>query len=237
MGVGKMKGRRRLAGWALLFALFLTAAPGTVAATQEGGDGASDREPVIMTILDDEAVMLVTKVDGRDVVRVFGRTQVEHGTRSAWADELVYEEAAGRATLTGDVELVDEGEDGLDLTAQKVELDLNVDAATATGGVRFRRGDATGAADELYYGTYEDLRFVIEAELAARSEVVRRAVEETLRSFRDDDKVLVLKGRVDVKDGEREFQSEFVVINTRDDATVSLGRSAARLPGPEEGNE
>jgi len=37
---------------------------------------------------------------------------------------------------------------------------------------------------------------------------------------------------VDVRDGEREFQSEFVIINTRDDATVSLGRSAARLPGP-----
>jgi len=57
-------------------------------------------------------------------------------------------------------------------------------------------------------------------------------VQETLQSFRDDDPIIVLKGRVDVRDGEREFQSEFVIINTRDDATVSLGRSAARLPGP-----
>lgn len=232
MGSGRGTGRRRQAVRALLAAWLAVAALGGAAAAQADEQGAAQREPVTMSILDDDAVLLVAKVDGRDVVRVFGRTKVEHKSRAVWADELEYDEGASRATLTGGVELIDEGEEGLNLSARYLELDLNTDAATATGDVRFRRGEAQGAADELYYGTFEELRGVIDAELAGRSEAVRRAVEETLQSFRADDKVIVLKGRVDVKDGDREFQSEFVVINTRDDATVSLGRSAARLPGP-----
>ncbi|REJ32192.1 MAG: hypothetical protein DIU83_09245 [Bacillota bacterium] len=177
--------------------------------------------------------MFIAKVDGRDLVRVIGRTRLEHGSRTVWTDELEYDEEAGTARMQGDVELVDEGEDALSLTSQVLRLDLNSEAATATGNVRFTRGEASGTADELYYGRYADLRSVIEAELAARPDAVRRAVGETLGAFLDDDDVLVLRGRVDMKDGEREFQSEFVVINTRDDALVSLGRSSARLPGPE----
>lgn len=237
MAVGNMKRRWGMAGFALAVSLCVAAAFGQAAFAQEdeGSAEGSARasEPITMTIMDDDAVMLITKVDGRDVVRVFGRTRVDHGSRSVWTDELEYDEEASRAVMTGDVELVDEGEDGLNLTAQFLQLDLNTEAATATGDVRFRRGEAAGVADELYYGEYENLQDVVDAELAARSEAVRRAVLETLRSFRADDKVLVLKGRVNMKDGEREFQSEFVIVNTRDDAMVSLGRSAATLPGPE----
>ncbi len=185
-----------------------------------------------MTIMDDDAVMLITKVDGRDVVRVFGRTRVDHGSRSVWADELEYDEEASRAVMTGAVELVDEGDDGLNLTAQFLQLDLNTEAATATGDVSFRRGEAEGVADELYYGEFEELQAVSKRRWRP---VLRPCAGhvETLSSFLADDKVLVLQGRVDMKDGEREFQSEFVIVNTRDDAMVSLGRSAARLPGPE----
>ena|GEM_PF-2542788 len=231
VGSGNVR-RKRQALVTLLAGLLLAAGAAQGAWAQADEAGEVEREPVTMTIVDEDAVLLVTRVDGRDVVRVIGRTQVEHKSRAVWADQLEYDEAAGRATLTGSVELVDEGEDALNLTAQYLELDLNTDAAKAAGDVRFRRGEASGSADELYYGSYQELRALIEAELAGRSESVRRAVQETLQSFRDDDTIIVLKGRVDVRDGEREFQSEFVIINTRDDATVSLGRSAARLPGP-----
>lgn len=233
MGGGTMKRLWSVMGFALAVALSIVAAVGPLASAQEDAGGAQTSEPVTMTIMDDDAVMLITKVDGRDVVRVFGRTRVDHGSRSVWADELEYDEEASRAVMTGAVELVDEGDDGLNLTAQFLQLDLNTEAATATGDVSFRRGEAEGVADELYYGEFEELQAVVDAALAARSEAVRRAVLETLSSFLADDKVLVLQGRVDMKDGEREFQSEFVIVNTRDDAMVSLGRSAARLPGPE----
>lgn len=241
--MGRSQTSRKRAWWragrtaAWLLALALAFSPAALA-QEDGGaeaDGAEGggRRPVVMTILDDDAVMFIAKVDGRDLVRVIGRTRLEHGSRTVWTDELEYDEEAGTARMQGDVELVDEGEDGLSLTSQALRLDLNSEAATATGNVRFTRGEASGTADELYYGRYADLRSVIEAELAARPDAVRRAVGETLGAFLDDDDVLVLRGRVDMKDGEREFQSEFVVINTRDDALVSLGRSSARLPGPE----
>lgn len=230
---GRMRGRATI--FAALLTLIFSAAV-LAQSVEEGADvdnDGGDRDPVTMTIMDDDAVMLIAKVDGRDVVRVVGRTLVEHGSRTIWTSELEYDEEAGHAEMAGDVELVDEGEDALNLTAQTLRLDLNTEAATATGDVHFERAEAQGSADELHYGEYEEVRSVIEAQLAARTEAVRRMVNETLAGFLADDKVLVLIGRVDMKDGEREFQSEFVIINTRDDAMVSLGRSSARLPGPD----
>lgn len=190
-------------------------------------------EPITMLIMDDDAVLLITKVEGRDVVRVIGRTQIDHRTRSVWTNELEYDEEAGRAVMTGDVELTDDGDDGLHLTSDHLELNLNTEAALAIGDVRFTRQNAGGTAHELHYGEYSDVYAVIEAELSIRPEAVRHMVQDSLTGFAPDDKVLVLRGQVDMKDGEREFQSEFVIMNTRDDAMVSLGRSAATLPGPD----
>lgn len=237
------RGTRSMHGRVSVVALLLTLLVGAAAFAQptdeaaDAGDTGGGREPVTMTIMDDDAVMLIAKVDGRDVVRVVGRTRVEHGSRTIWTSELEYDEEAGHAEMEGDVQLVDDSDDGLNLTARALRLDLNTEAATASGEVRFERGDAQGAADELHYGEYEEVQAVIEAQLAARTDAVRRMVNDTLAGFLADDKVLVLIGRVDMKDGEREFQSEFVIVNTRDDAMVSLGRSSARLPGPDGGDD
>lgn len=214
---------------------FIGGAPASAQAPGEPVEEAgAEKDPVTMSIMDDDAVLLITKVEGRDVVRVVGRTRVDHRRRSIWTNELVYDEEAGHAAMTGDVELVDHGDDGLNLTSDYLELNLNTEAAVAKGDVRFTRQDAAGTADELYYGELAHVHAVIEAEMTARPESVRRMVNETLGSFLADDEVLVLRGRVEMKDGDREFQSEFVIINTRDDAMVSLGRSAAKLPAPEE---
>lgn len=228
------KGRGWVRARSVVLAALLVLAIGVVASAQTDGTA---KEPVTMVIMDDDAVLLIAKVEGRDVVRVFGRTQIDHRTRSVWTDELEYDEEAGYAVMTGSVELVDAGDDGLQLTADFLELNLNTEASVARGDVRFARQDASGTADELHYGEYAEVKAVIETELSARSDAVRRMINDTLAGFLADDKVLVLMGRVDMKDGDREFQSEFVIINTRDDAMVSLGRSAATLPGPDGGDD
>lgn len=223
---------RRAVAAVMVLALAAGAAVSAQEAGGPGGNGEGDKKPIVMTIMDDNAVMLIAKVDGRDVVRVTGRTRLDHGSRSIWTDELEYDEDAGTAVMSGNVELLDHDEDALNLTSRHLRLDLNTEAAIATGGVRFARGAARGAADELHYAEYAALRPLIEAELALRPEAVRRTIRDTLSAFSDDDTLLVLRGGVDMKDGEREFQSEFVILNTEDDALVSLGRSAARLPRP-----
>lgn len=223
----------------LLFAvLALTVIVGPVAAQQDGEttpDGAeqsADKTPITMDILADDAVLVISKSDGRDIVRVIGRTRIDHKSRSVWTDELEYDEDAGYAVMNGDVELVDTGDDALNLNAAYLELDLNTEAAYARDDVRFQRDDAAGTSDVLHYGEYAELAAIIDAELSRRTPAAANAVRSVLSTFLADDKVLILQGTVDMIEGEREFRSEFVVINTRDDAMVSLGRSAATLPAP-----
>ncbi|MFO7311221.1 MAG: hypothetical protein C0P61_004080 [Bacillota bacterium] len=226
---------RRLAG--ALALVFCMTAIGHGQAGGETGAGTAGTEPraggdqIIMDILDEDALLLVQRVDGRDVVRVLGRSQVRHRQRTAWANELEYDEGAGRAVMRGDVELVDEGDEPLNVVAGYLELDLDTEAALARGNVRFVRGDGRGRADELHYGEYAQLQPVIAAELAARR-TNAAAVQAFLADFLPEDRVLVLIGNVDMQEGDREFAAEFVVINTRNEALLSVGRSAARLPGP-----
>ncbi|OUM99421.1 MAG: hypothetical protein BAA04_08890 [Firmicutes bacterium ZCTH02-B6] len=201
---------------------------GPGAADQASGDAGSQ---IVMDILDEDALLLVQRLDGRDVVRVLGRSQVQHRQRTAWSNELEYDEGASRAVLRGDVELVDQGDDPLNLNADYVELDLDTDAAVARGSVRFVRQEARGRAEQLHYGDYAQLIPVIETELAARR-TNAAAVQAVLGEFLPDDRLLVLIGNVDMQDGDRAFTAEFVVINTRNEALLSVGRSAARLPGP-----
>src|SRR5690606_41083554 len=92
---------RRLAG--ALALVFCMTAIGHGQAGGETGAGNAGTEPraggdqIIMDILDEDALLLVQRVDGRDVVRVLGRSQVRHRQRTAWANELEYDEGAGRA--------------------------------------------------------------------------------------------------------------------------------------------
>lgn len=207
------------------------AAVGQAAAGQAA---AGDKEPITLDILDDDALLLIRKTDGRDIVHVLGRAVIRHKERTVETDELVYDEESSYAIMDGDVRLTDTGEDGLNLTADHLELDLNSEAALARGDVRFVRKESRGAADVLRHGEYESLQAEIDAALAGRPAATVERVRAVLQTFLPDDKVLLLEGNVDLVDGDREFRSELVVINTRDDALVSVGRSAAVLPGPED---
>ncbi len=218
--------------WGLCLALtFLLAAlaPGHAQGAGEGGAGGDDE--IVLNILDEDALLVVQRVDGRDVVRVLGRSQVSHRRRVAWSDELQYDEGQRRVVLRGAVELMDQGDDPLDLAADLLELDLDTEAALARGNVRFTQEDARGSAEELHYGEYAQLLPVIEAQLAARRSS-SAALQSLLVDFLPGDRILVLIGNVQVEDADRAFSAEFVVLNTRTDALLSVGRSAARLPGP-----
>lgn len=195
---------------------------------------AADKTPITLDILDDDALLLIRKGDDGDVVHVLGRAVIRHKERTVETDELVYDEDRSYAVMDGDVQLTDTGEDGLNLTADHLELDLNTEAAYARGNVRFERKDSRGIADALRHAEYASMADEIAAALAGRPASTVARVQSVLDTFLPDDKVLLLQGNVDLVDGEREFRSELVVINTRDDALVSVGRSAATLPGPED---
>lgn len=194
----------------------------------------ASKRPITLDILDDDALLLISRGDGRDIVHVSGRARILHKDRTVWTDELLYDEQQSYAVMDGAVELVDEGDDGLNLTADHLELDLNTEAASARGDVQFERKETRGRADTLRYGEFSALRADIEAGLADRPQSVADRVLAAMSGFLADDEVLLLQGAVDLIDGDRQFRSDFVVINTRDDALVSIGRSVATLPGPED---
>ncbi|HEY8417943.1 MAG TPA: hypothetical protein VIK93_07905 [Limnochordales bacterium] len=224
---------RIVGGPALALALLLVAAGGQALAQAETSDAGGDPEDqIIMEILDEDALLLVSRAEGRDVVRVLGRNVVRHRQRVVWSNQLEYDEEQRRAVATGDVELVDEGDEPLELFADYVELDLDNETAFARGHVRFTRDQLRGSAEEMHYGDYALLQAFIEEELRARR--AGAAVETVLAEFLPDDAVLVLMGAVHLNDGDREISTDFVVHNTRSEALFSVGRSAARLPGPEE---
>lgn len=229
--------RWRKAWGPVLVAVLLWAAAAGLAqaqgASEKAGETGGSREPVFLDILDEDALLLVTRSEGRDVVRVLGRSQVRHKRRTVWFDQLEYHEDANWAVLTGAVQLVDEGEDPLHLTADYMELDLDSETAFARGNVQFVQEAAEGSSDVLHYGEYSRLQPFIQEELAAR-QAAPAALEAALAQFRPDDAVLILIGNVQMYDGDREFAAEFVVYNIRTESLVSVGRSAARLPGPQD---
>lgn len=216
-----------------LLTAFALVGAATIASAQAEGQPPG-KQPITLDILDDDALLLISRTDGRDIVHVSGRARIRHKDRTVWTDELEYDEQQSYAVMHGAVELIDDGEDGLNLTAEHLELDLNTEAALARGDVQFVRADTRGNADSLRYGEYSRLRADIEAALAGRPATVAERVLGAIGSFLADDKVLLLEGDIDLIDGERQFRSELVVINTRDDALVSIGRSVATLPGPDE---
>lgn len=230
---------QRVWSWAMAALLLMGAAAGAQAQAQEeaeaGDSQAADQaaDQIVLDILDEDALLIMSRVDGRDVVRVLGRNVVRHRERVVWSDELEYDQADGRAVMTGDVELVDEGDDPLQLSAAYLELDLDNETAMARGQVRFTQDEVRGTAEVFHYGEYSRLRSVIEAEFSARR-AGAAAIEAALADFLPDDRVLVLIDGVELQDGDREFITDFVVVNTRSDALLSVGRSAARLPGPDE---
>lgn len=220
---------------AMVMTLVALVGPGArVAARDAGGEQAEGKAPITLDILDDDALLLISKTDGRDIVHVLGRATIRHKERTVETDELLYDEERSHAVMDGDVRLVDEGEDGLNLTADHLELELDSEDAIARGNVRFERKDSQGVADVLRHGEFASLRAEIERVLAGRSSATVERVLRALDTFLPDDNVLLLQGNVDLVDGERQFQSEFVIINTRDDSLVSVGRSAATLPGPDD---
>lgn len=225
--------KRWRSGAVLLLAALLAGAPTVIGLAQEGAV-AGDKTPITLDILEDDALLLIRKTDDGDVVHVQGRALIRHKERTVETDELVYDEQRSYAVMDGDVQLTDTGEDGLNLTADHLELDLNTEAAFARGNVRFARKDSRGTADVLRHAEYATMADEIDAALAERPASTVARVRTVLDTFLPDDKVLLLEGNVDLVDGEREFRSELVVINTRDDALVSIGRSAATLPGPED---
>ncbi|MBO8142159.1 MAG: hypothetical protein H0Z37_08285 [Firmicutes bacterium] len=219
--------------WALVVALAVALLASTAGYGQAGGEHEDDNR-VLMDILDDDAVLIVREEDGRELVRVIGRNRIVHRQRVAWSDELDYDSGRGTAVMTGNVEVIDEGEDNLTLHADHVELNLDDETATATGNVRFVQGDTHGRSDRLHYGEYARVKAAIDAELSRRNEAALQSVREALAEFASGDRVLLLVGRVELEDGERSFNTELAVINTRSDAVLSLGRSSARLPGPQD---
>lgn len=221
----------------IIFVVFVVAAVvfgnmgGVIA--QEGDGKTGEKDLITLDIMDDDALLLISKIDGRDIVHVLGRSRIHHKERTVETDELRYDEENSFAVMDGDVQLVDTGEEGLNLLTEHLELDLDSEAAFARDGVQFERKDSKGTADTLRHAEYAALKEYIEGALAGRPTGTVERVRTVLATFLPDDKVLLLQGNVDLVDGEREFRSELVIINTRDDALVSVGRSAATLPGPE----
>lgn len=217
-------------------AILLSAAVfgGTVDVLAQQPEGQGESQPITLDILDDDALLLILRDGDKDIVQVQGRSRIQHKERTVWANELQYDEEQSYAVMEGDVQLVDEGEDGLTLYADHLQLDLNTEAAFARGDVRFERTNTRGQADTLRYGQYSLLKEDIQAELMTRPATVAERVLQVMSSFADEDKVILLRGSVDLVDGDRQFRSEFVIVNTRDDALVSVGPSAATLPGPDE---
>lgn len=228
-------GRGRFVKATLVAVLFaaLTLGGGTAVAA-DSSEQTKEKQPITLDILDEDALLLIERADGRDVVQVVGRSRIRHKDRTVLADELQYDEERSYAIMDGSVQLDETGEDGLHLTADHMELDLNTEGAFAEGNVHFERSDARGRADTLHYGRYSAMQQNIEQALSGRPERVAARVLTALASFLPDDDVLVLQGNIDLVDGDREFRSDFVVMNTRDDALVSIGRSTATLPGPDE---
>ncbi|REJ33181.1 MAG: hypothetical protein DIU83_06920, partial [Bacillota bacterium] len=143
--MGRSQTSRKRAWWragrtaAWLLALALAFSPAALA-QEDGGaeaDGAEGggRRPVVMTILDDDAVMFIAKVDGRDLVRVIGRTRLEHGSRTVWTDELEYDEEAGTARMPGGA-----GHGGEGLEWPRPALPARGTGANTAGGHRTRDG-------------------------------------------------------------------------------------------------
>jgi len=223
---------RTVGGPALALALLLAASGSALAQEQMGGASGDPEDHVIMELLDEDALLLVSRVEGRDVVRVLGRNVVRYRQRVVWSNQLEYDEELSRAVVTGDVELFDEGEEPLELLADYVELQLDDETALARGNVRFSQDNLRGSAEEMHYGDFSLLQPFIEEQLRARR--AGSAVETVLAEFLPDDAVLVLMGAVQLYDADRTFNADFVVYNTRSEVLFSIGRSAARLPGPEE---
>lgn len=226
--------KRGIVAWTFILLMTLAVVTGGDAAAAENAEAKEPSEPITLDILDDDALLLISKTDGRDIVHVLGRSQIQHKDRTIVTDELRYDEENSFAVMDGDVELVDEGEDGLNLTADHLELDLDTEGAFARGNVNFKRKDSRGVADVLRHGEFTALREDIERAIEGRPASTLERILSVLQTFLPEDKVLLLEGDVDLVDGERQFRSELVVINTRDDALVSVGRSAATLPGPDE---
>src|SRR5690625_3276275 len=151
-------------GLAICLAVALALVGGPVGVDAQ--EGAEAKEPITLDIMDDDALLLISKVDGRDIVRVVGRSRIRHKERTVETDELRYDEDNSYAVMQGNVELLDEGEDGLQLTADHLELDLNTESAFAQGGVRFVRKETRGTADTLRHGEFASLQEDIDAVLA-----------------------------------------------------------------------
>src|SRR5690606_36739636 len=86
-GVQTVATRWRKAWGPVLVAVLLWAAAAGLAqaqgASEKAGETGGSREPVFLDIFDEDALLLVTRSEGRDVVRVLGGSQVAQGVGSS----------------------------------------------------------------------------------------------------------------------------------------------------------
>ncbi|AEB12094.1 OstA family protein [Marinithermus hydrothermalis DSM 14884] len=95
------------------------------------------------------------EAEGERTATFEGEVVVKRGRVTARGPRLVYSEATGVGVLEGPAEMrqepAREGEDPVEVQADKMTFDVDADVSTSEGSVRLTSGNQEGTADLVYY--------------------------------------------------------------------------------------
>ena len=140
-----------------------------------------------------------------------------------------------RAVVTVDPRLAQSGDDAFELTAgDRIEIDLDDEQITATGGIRINAKDTLITAQQLVGGPLENMRPIIERICEAMQERIVLLVRQWLDGADTSDRLMLIEGDVNAVDPGFTFRGQQLVANLTSESYLFIGPHTMEMNVEEE---